>query len=410
MTKEESLAKASKQLMLKEPFYGLLLMSLNKVWTKKVPTAGVRLTGINFELAINEDFWEGLEMDVKVGVLKHELLHIAFFHLTDYEKLRKKDPELFNIAADMEINQYVGKENLPEDVVLFENYEEKFDLEPKKGTKYYYDKLLKPKQEADDLRDAISKALEQAMQEGEDGQEGSSQPQANGPCGKFNVPNHDWKTEGKSDAEKKLAQAQTKHIVNQVADQVQKSKGDLPGEIKEIIERINHVDPPKFDWKGYMRRFAGKSVKTYTKKSRRKYNKRLPDFPGLKILRQKHILAAIDTSASVSTSEVKEFLGEMYHMHKTGAEITVIQCDTAIKKIEKFDPKKQMEIHGRGGTEFQPVINYYNEHQRDYSCLFYLTDGECPAPKNARGKILWILSSQSGMNEDLPGEVIKLDI
>ena len=83
MNKIESLAKASKELMLKEPFYGLLLMSLNKIWSKRLPTAGVCLKGINYQLAINEDFWNGLPMEQKVGVLKHELLHIGFFHLVN---------------------------------------------------------------------------------------------------------------------------------------------------------------------------------------------------------------------------------------------------------------------------------------------------------------------------------------
>jgi hypothetical protein len=39
----------------------------------------------------------------------------------------------------------------------------------------------------------------------------------------------------------------------------------------------------------------------------------------------------------------------------------------------------------------------------------YLTDGEAPAPDNAKGNILWVLSSQSRMNDNLPGAVIKLN-
>ena len=119
---------------------------------------------------------------------------------------------------------------------------------------------------------------------------------------------------------------------------------------------------------------------------------------------------AIDTSGSVSSNELKEFFGELYHLQKTGSEVTLIQCDTAISSIEKYDHKKDIKIHGRGGTEFQPVIDYYNENLAKYSCLMYFTDGECPAPENAHGRILWVLSSKSPMNKDLPGEVIKLDV
>jgi predicted metal-dependent peptidase len=397
MTNVESLAKASKELMLKEPFYGLLLMSLNKIWSNKLPTAGVRLNKINYELAINPDFWESLPMEQKVGVLKHELLHIGFFHLVNFTKYANK--KVLNIAMDLEINQYIERSMLPEDGMFLDTFPE-LELEERKGTRYYYDKLMELAQEQEETMQCIMNAISNGESECElpNGQ-------------KINIPDHDWEEiEQLDEATKKLIESQTKHIVEQVADQVQKSRGIIPGEFEELLERLKQVDPPKFDWKGYMRRFAGKSVKTYTKKSRRKYNKRLPENPGLKIRRHKHILAAIDTSGSVSTDELKEFLNELYHMKKTGADVTIIECDTAISYIGKFDPKKDLEIHGRGGTDFQPVIDYYNEHQKEYSCLFYFTDGECSAPEGAKGNILWVLSSRGNAYEDLPGQVIKLEL
>ena len=103
MNNIESLAKASKELCLKEPFYGLLLMSLNKVWDPNFcvrgnATLGVMLRGINYELRINPTFWESLTPIQRVGVLKHELEHIGFFHLTDYGHFENK--EALNIAMD----------------------------------------------------------------------------------------------------------------------------------------------------------------------------------------------------------------------------------------------------------------------------------------------------------------------
>jgi predicted metal-dependent peptidase len=73
MQLQDSLAKASKDLMLKEPFYGLFLIQLNKEWSEAVPTAGVRLKGINYELLINPIFWEKLSPEHRMGLLKHEL-------------------------------------------------------------------------------------------------------------------------------------------------------------------------------------------------------------------------------------------------------------------------------------------------------------------------------------------------
>jgi predicted metal-dependent peptidase len=396
MTKIESLAKASKELMLKEPFYGLLLMSLNKVWNENIPTAGVCLKGINYQLAINSKFWEELPLQQKVGILKHELLHIGFFHLVNYEKY--SDKKRLNIAMDLEINQYIERDWLPEGGMFLDTFPN-LKLGARMGTKYYYDKLEENSEDED------VKSCMDGMNNGD-----TEVTLSNGD--NVNLPDHDFKdVESLPEATKKLIESQTEHIVKQVAEQVQKTKGNIPGEFSEILERLNKVEKAKFDWKGYIRRFTGKSVKTYTKKSRRKYNKRLPDFPGLKIKRHKHILAAIDTSGSVSTSELQEFLGELYHLNKTGSDVTICQCDTAISYIGPFDPKKDMKIHGRGGTNFQPVIDYYNENQRKFSCLMYFTDGEAYAPEDAKGSILWVLSSNGDKSylEGTYGELIQLE-
>jgi predicted metal-dependent peptidase len=385
--------------MLKEPFYGLFLIGLNKKWTDRIPTAGVGLNKINVELHINSEWWETLTPPRQLGLLKHELLHIAFFHLTDYNHL--EDHQLANIAMDIEINQYIDIDYLPTDPApqLPSTYPD-LNLDLKAGTLYYYEKL---KQESD-KNNADLKAVCEAMEAGE----GSCQLPSTGET--VEIPQHDWdEMEGLDESTEKLIKAQIGHHINQVADQVEKSRGTVPAEMELIIERFNVTEPPKFDWRAYIRRFHGKSIKTYTKKSRRKFNKRTPEFPGLKIKQQKHILCGIDTSASVNVDELKEFFHEINHMYKTGSDVTIVQCDTAIKKIEKFNPRKDYEVVGRGGTEFQPVIDYYNENQHKYSCLMYLTDGECQAPENAKGNILWVLSSISDMNEDLPGAIIQLN-
>jgi hypothetical protein len=75
MNRHENLAKTVKNLMLKEPFYGIFALSLNKEFNKdKVPTAGVAKMGINYKLCINPEFWDSLQPNVKEGILKHELI------------------------------------------------------------------------------------------------------------------------------------------------------------------------------------------------------------------------------------------------------------------------------------------------------------------------------------------------
>ena len=131
--------------------------------------------------------------------------------------------------------------------------------------------------------------------------------------------------------------------------------------------------------------------------------------PGLKERFYSHILVAIDTSLSVSKYDLQEFHNELKHLHKTGHDIYVLLCDTKIQKEFKFNPRKQLNIDGRGGTNFQPVIDYYKRNLRKYSCLIYLSDGEASAPKGARGNILWVHGTNHDINESLPGRKVKLN-
>lgn len=411
--KAEQLAKASKELMLKESFYGFFLMMLNKQWSTIVPTAGVSRNGINFQLYLNEKFWNELTPDQHIGLLKHELLHIGFFHVTDFEHLTHKT--IANIAMDLEINQYINDEFLPPGPQKLELYPE-LNLEPKKGTKYYYDKLMQGANNPGTCPN-LDKVLEACGEgNGEGDEEGNGNKVTLRVNGKGDIevmlPDHSsWKEfDDLDEATKKLIKTQTEHILKEVAEQVEKNRGTVPGEFAEILKRINELNPPKFNWRGYLKRFVGGSIKTFTRMSRHKPNFRFIENPGLKHKHRRHILVAIDTSGSVCTDELKEFLNEIYHIQRTGTEVTLIQCDSAISHIGKFDPKKDLKIHGRGGTSFHPVTDYYDEHFKKYNCLIYLTDGEAPAPEKCKGPVLWVISSKSqGLNEDLKGLQIQLN-
>jgi predicted metal-dependent peptidase len=199
------------------------------------------------------------------------------------------------------------------------------------------------------------------------------------------------------------------HQLKETAEQTEKKRGNIPGELAGLIERLRHIEPASFDWKGYLKRFVGNSTITYTKKLRRKFNKRYSANPGLKIKFKNNILVGVDTSGSVSNDELKEFMNELTHMHKTGHEITVAQCDTQINSVEKFNPRKDWNIKGRGGTIFQPVIDLFNEKKGLYTALIYLTDGEASTPENCPTNTLWVHSSRCNVNENLPGQKIQIN-
>jgi len=392
MDKQQSLSKISKELMLKEPYYGFFLIMLNKMWRKDLPTAGVSKNGINYQLAINEEFWTSLSEKHQMGLLKHELLHIAFGHLVSFGSFRNK--KLANVAMDMEINQYIDSEYLPDGGININDYED-LDLDIKAGCRYYYDKLQQLKDEKDKNGTCGNDEMDKLLDNIDNG----------------DVPDHStWEEfDDLSEAEQKLIEKQLQKVLSDAKEQTIKKRGNVPGEIEGVII-IEEIVKPKFDWRSYVRRFSGTSTKVFTKKIRRKENRRYDENPGLKIKMKQHMLLAIDTSGSVSNAELTEFMNEIHHIYKAGVDITIVQCDTSINSIEEYKGKNELNVKGRGGTEFDPVLDYYNANQKKYTSLVYFTDGECYTSVKPKGRILWVLSERSSMNESLPGHVIKLEL
>ncbi len=437
--RNESLASTTKDLMWAEAFWGLFLIGLRKSWSSQIPTACVSKNGINYGLTINEDFWESLERNFRMGILQHEAIHIGYFHIERWDEF--EDKELANIAADIVVNQDCRPEWLPCKNMTKEQFAAKFEpimesikkdmeskkitkeeaqkemlkipprgvyfedfaemkLKPKQGMQYYYDALKKEKEKGGGGNKYLQSLLGSGMA-GEDG------PLGHGLWKEF---------ENLSEAEQKLLKSQLDYQLKEVAEQVQKSRGIVPSNIAQYLEGLELEEPPKFDWKGYLRRFTGGSTKTFIKRLRRKYNKRFEDNPGIKIKSKRHVLLAVDTSGSVSDEELKEFFQEIGHISKTGTMVTVVQCDAAISDISTYkdgmklnNKQQKIKIHGRGGTSFDPPVDYFNENWKKFTCMIYFTDGECPPPQNpCRGKLLWVLSARSNPNKELPGYTIQL--
>ena len=390
-----TLSKICKDLIFEQPFYGYVLLGLQKEFTNKVPTAGVGINGINYKLYINPEFWKGLNENQKKGLIIHELMHVVFFHLTDFKHLKNK--EVANIAKDIEINQKISRDMLPTEGCFLEDFTA-YGLEPNEGTNTYYKKLMQSEQ----LKEQLG---------GEGGGTGAETfENENGKP--IPVPQHDWKeVEEASESQVKLMERQLAELLDNAIEQVKKSQGKYPFEIEERIKNILRPEPPKFNWRAYLRRFVGSSIKTSMKKTMRKKSLRFEHDYGLKVVQYSHILVGIDSSASVSDKEIKEFLNELHHMHKSGNDFTLIFADTEMQEPIKYNPKKELVLKKRGGTDFNPIVNYYRENRNKFSTLIYLTDGEAPIPNNPVKNMLWVLSTISSDADHLKscGKVIKLN-
>lgn len=379
--------KACRSLLMTEPFYGLFLTTLDKIITDEVPTLAVGLRGINQVLYVNPEFWSSLTDKEQLAVLKHELIHICFFHLSMGKDMSNK--KVANIAMDAEVNQYI--ENLPDGCVTISSLNRQFghlglSLKGNEGSVSYYKKLI----------DMIDNNHEEFSGDGAT----ISQGEASG--------SHDkWKElDGMSDSERKLVENQIKHNVKNVAEHIRKNKGSTPSELRGVIDELFKVKEPVFNWKAYFRRLVGNSSFVYTKKTLRKQSKRFEDNAGIKIKQKTNILVGIDTSGSLSDDELKDFFSEIQHIYKAGAKVTIVECDAAIGRVYEYKGKFDGKVTGGGGTNLAPVIEYYNKNRKDFTTLVFFTDGYASLTNfKVMKKMIWVISSNGDHNQKYPGGV-----
>lgn len=209
------------------------------------------------------------------------------------------------------------------------------------------------------------------------------------------------------EATKQLMQNNINTILKNTAEQVEKMRGTIPGEFSELIEKLRQKKPEVFNWKAYFRRLLGSIYDVNIRSTRRKESKRFSEAAGIQHKKKVSILVAIDTSGSVSQKELQEFFSEIDYAYKAGAKITILQCDTRINAIEDYDGKNIPEIKGRGGTDFNPPVDYYVKHKKEYASLIYFTDGEAPLPTKHPQGLVWVISSM-GCHQDYPGKSIYI--
>ena len=124
-----------RKMLVKYPFFGSVVANVDYKEDKEIPTAGTDGETIYY----NPEFLERLSVEEQTFIFAHEVCHIAFNHILRSED---KDPELWNIATDGVINQFLKRDGLkmaPGGVDMAEaiNYD----------AEQLYEKLLQEKQQ-----------------------------------------------------------------------------------------------------------------------------------------------------------------------------------------------------------------------------------------------------------------------
>ena len=346
-----------------QPLFGTVFLFLNKRIENSIPTMAVGvIRKVDIALFFNSSFVDKMtDLELR-AVLKHEALHILLHHISRTQK-HEYNPKLFNYAADMVINQNI--EGLPDGAI----YPETYELERGLSADLYY-KLLKKKQE-------------------EGGGELTNPNSGNGETGGEGIDDHSmW-----GDFDKEIIEQKARAIAKRAMEEQDKQGwGSISG---GLIDQIRSANKPKCNWKRELKYFINKLILMGRKSTRKRDNRRTYEThpylnPGTRRDYKSKLLLAIDTSGSVSDKELQAFLNEMNGM-VDNVYCEVICFDTKLYGNPKpFTKKvKELDIEGRGGTDFNPVIQYVNEHK--YDGLIVFTDGYAPFPPKPKARVMWVV-------------------
>ena len=391
----EEISRCIIKMLLKEPFYAHFLSGIIREVTDKVPTAAVGFKSGKIALYVNENFFlKELRSTERVAVIKHETLHIIFKHLFRM-KTKDYDNKLFNIAADLVVNQLISPWKLPDSAVTLETFPE-LKLPPDKSVEWYYENLKKTASKDKEYKKSLQEIFDKM--------------DASGGGGRYHSDHRMW---GENESfSMEVVETEVDRMIIQARDRTPiKDHGTIPLGIQELIKNIVEKRNPQINWKRALKIFSSTSRKTRVYHTLKRVSKRFGTRPGIKIKRFQKLAVAIDTSGSINIDDFNDFFGEIHSMWRFGAEIDVLECDAEIQKKYSYRGRIPEFIHGGGGTSFDPVFEHIksNRFERYDGCI-YLTDGYAPEPTiKPPCKVFWCITKDGEIGPHLKfGRVVKM--
>lgn len=403
-----------RNILVRSPFFGQVMMQLDIVPVRdpRVSTAATDGKTIYFDI----DFLSQLSDNDREFILEHELVHNILAHSI---RLENRDRELFNIAADMEVNDLLRCDGLsvPKTAIMPKLY----GFENGLSAEEYYDKLLaqqknRPSRGDDDNGSSGGAGGSSSFNQKLDGQ--FDKHIYNGDKAEDEEPAECEDRYGKIDDDAEYQPQPSRSNANRMkeaavsaAQQISRECGDMPDHLKRLISQLVK---PTVEWRNELAKFitrtTGEVNRSWARPNRRFASSGLylPSSSGDKL----RVAVGLDTSGSTVCS-LKRFVSEVAGIMGAAGEyeLHIIQCDVRVKKADSFssidnpfDPELEYETSGGGGTNLCPIFEHIRKNQLDVDAIIMFTDGEFGKLTDndlPDVPVLWAVTTD-GTTENLP--------
>lgn len=370
------------------PYYASALFALVPRENPEVKTMAVDMF---WRLYYAPKFVEETPVDQLAGVLFHEIEHLLRRH---HGRRLNRDPQLWNVAADLEINDDLERCKIPLPWGVLQP--SMFGLNIGLMAEAYFELINN-----DAVKVWVS-SLDSAPFAGW-GSDGSGSSGVQAP---WEDGDPQAKGKGKSSAGITVAEGDLiRRRVAQAVREAAKTRGDIPGHLarwaKEILE-------PKVDWRaelraavrGAMVHVSGMVNYSYSRPSRRMTVTPRILLPSL-IDYLPNVAIVVDTSGSMGDEELQQGLGEVKGVTDSLGRregIRVLACDADVHNCRRIFRPEQIELVGGGGTDMGRGIETASQLRPRPDIIIVFTDGFTPWPDKppAGSKVIVAITSDRG--------------
>ncbi|HRZ18701.1 MAG TPA: VWA-like domain-containing protein [Methanofastidiosum sp.] len=413
LSAEDKISRAKIKLWANHPFFSTLVEYLQTKEDTKIETIGVDRYA---HCPYNPEFIKTLSDDEMIGVLCHEVMHLAYKH-PDRGKgrgIQIGPMNLWNIAIDIVVNYIVLKNGLAlPKCGLIPDLEDNgsidiggceiTDIENQSAEEIYETLKQHFKDMAKKNSGSNGKGKEQKDQNKGQGQgKGTGKNDGQG----LGFDEHDFKEKegeekeglGDKDSENLPKERDWDSII-QIAHNVAKQRGKLPSGMGREFQVYNRNT---INWRAILAKEISKMIPkefTWSRPSKKllPYDIYYPSTTGEKVL----VLISIDTSGSITDKELSAFVSEIVSLARSfdGVDVRVITHDAAVHddlmvKNGNVQKIKEIKIHGGGGTSHVPLYDHIekNKYNKQHSLLISMTDGYSAYPDKPCIKSMFILA------------------
>jgi len=416
------ITKARARLLVRAPFTGSIALGLAWVNAQDIGTMATDGRSVWF----NPAWCEAHGVEKTMGVIAHEVFHVVNRH---HLRRGDRDAKLWNIAGDLLINRLLEDDKyvLPPDG-LFDRDRRYVGL----PTETIYARLLEQhRQQAEQPSDRQSTNQASAGNGSGSGNGldpatsdlGGSHVKADqGQARKANcvLPTRHWgevrdltKSNGQrlSPAERLRAEHDLDVRIRQAA-----ASAKRVGKFGTALQAMVEIATDRVDWRDKFRMaFDGllRGEVSWARPNRRFIQQGIY-LPGWRRTGAGRIAFVLDTSGSISADELSVYTAAVLGiLEETGPEVVaLIQCDTEVQRVDTIQPGEsfdRIEVHGRGGTRFQPAFDWLAESGFGADAIVYATDLHCSdQPQDPGLPVIWLTPTR---NRTMPfGEIVPVSV